>query len=96
MNKYKEPDNLAVISCSHVIRSCEPILLISHDLDDGGWQFLCGNREHEKDEAMIVVLEEIVAVEPTILDMADLKLGYIAQRLSKGERWVITKNNLPD
>lgn len=35
---YDDP-NTATITCSHIIEDGKPILYLSHDKDDGMWQF---------------------------------------------------------
>ena len=48
----------------------EPINYISHD-EDGMWQFLC-SKEHTIDDARIVSLEEVYALDLTIGEVADM------------------------
>ena len=42
--------------------------------------------------AKIVGLGEIIEMDNTLLDLADLQEGYFAQRKSKGEKWIIKEN----
>ena len=42
---FREDPNTATILCKHIARGEKPILYVSHDEDDGMWQFLC-NEEH--------------------------------------------------
>ena len=39
---FCDAPNAASIICCHIIESDHPILYVSHDEDDGMWQFLCG------------------------------------------------------
>lgn len=39
---FYDPPNVATIICRHILENGAPILYISHDEDDGAWQFLCG------------------------------------------------------
>ena len=39
---FKDKPNIACITCSHILDENKPILYVSHDYDDGCWQFLCG------------------------------------------------------
>ncbi len=41
--------------------------------------------------AKIVSLGEIIEMDNTILDLADLEEGYFAQRKSKADKWIIKK-----
>ena len=38
---YDSPDTATIICC-HILERQAPILYVSHDEDDGMWQFLCG------------------------------------------------------
>lgn len=39
------------------------------------WQFLCG-KEHTTDDARIVSLEEVCALDPSIDEVADMPCGF--------------------
>lgn len=67
------------------------ILFVSHDADDGAWQFLCG-KEHNESDARIVSLKYVLDLDPTIVNLKDLPLGHCAERESKNDKWVIAKN----
>jgi len=64
-----------------------PILEVSHEEEDGAWQFHSGQTVTTKD-LMIVGLDEIVRLDPSIAELADLPLGWQAQRQSINEPWV--------
>lgn len=64
-----------------------PILEVSHEEEDGAWQFHSGQTVTTKD-LMIVGLDEIVRLDPSIAELADLPLGWQAQRQSIKEPWV--------
>src|SRR5947209_12602760 len=36
---FAEPEDLAVFTLKRIVRGESPILMVSHDEDDGGWQF---------------------------------------------------------
>ena len=55
---YDAPDTATIICC-HIIDDDEPILYVSHDEDDGMWQFLCGSR-HNTDEARVGISKRSV------------------------------------
>ncbi len=64
----------------------KPILHVTHDADDGMWQFLDGTTVSEEN-ASIVRLEEITRIDPTVMDLADLPLGWYADRSAASEPW---------
>ena len=73
MFPFDDDSHTACIVCSHVLDNNEPITCISHD-EDGMWQFLCG-KEHTMNDARIVSLEEVYALDPTIGEVADMPCG---------------------
>ena len=81
----EEEMNLGVITTSAVLAGA-PILLVSHDADDGGWQFLCGTTSDPAD-GRIVHVREILATDPTVVDVADLPPGWVAFRGAVGGEW---------
>ncbi len=85
---FSEAPDTAVIVCCHISDSKAPILFVSHDKDDGMWQFLCG-REHREDEAKIVSLKFVFELDPTIGLLKDLPCGYCAERKSLNDKWKI-------
>ena len=74
-----------------VLNGSESILLVSHDEDDHGWQFI-GTSDAAMAEAKLVCLEEIVRLDPTVLDVADLLPGWQAIRKRIGGPWVRRKH----
>lgn len=64
----------------------EPILLVSHDAEDHGWQFIGGSGMAMAD-AMIVALGEVVERDSTVLEVADLQPGWQAVRATAGGPW---------
>ena len=78
------------ITCSHILDNGEPILYVSHDGDDGMWQFLCG-KTHTESEARVVSLGEVFAKDNTLADIADMPPGYIAERSDVHDGWQIKK-----
>ena len=75
-----------------VLEGSEPILLVSHDADDHRWQFI-GTSEASMADAKLVCLEEIVRLDPTVLEVADLPPGWQAIRDAVGGAW--TRRELP-
>lgn len=85
LNKFEEDPRLGVITTAPVLAGA-PILMVSHDADDGGWQFLCGTTNDPAD-GRIVHLAEMVAMDPTVTEVADLPLGWVAFRAKVGGDW---------
>ena len=89
---FDQPRNCATLSLRQIFQEGNPILFVSHDEDDHGWQFLTGEKQSETD-AYLVALEEVVELDPTVLEVADLEPGWIATRQSVSEPWKREKYN---
>ena len=86
---YDDPDTAAIICC-HITENKSPILYVSHDEDDGMWQFLCG-KEHEIDEARLVSLQWVFDLDNSISSLKDMPCGCYAERITQNDDWVIRK-----
>jgi hypothetical protein len=90
---FEDPRNVAVFTTADVIDRSLPIVHVSHDEDDGAWQFHSANgAPDDRAEHRLVALEEIVTHDPTIADLADLPLGWRATRGGLGAAWVREKS----
>lgn len=83
---FDQPPDCAVISLRSIVFGGEPILYVSHDVDDHGWQFL-GAGDVKESDAAVVGLEEIVKLDPSVLHVADMPPGWHAWRQSKSSQW---------
>lgn len=83
---FDQPRNCATFTMRQVMDRAEPILLVSHDADDHGWQFI-GSTDANMKDAMLVCLHEVVRVDPTVLEVADLPPGWQALRDHAGGPW---------
>lgn len=92
---FQSPRNEAVVTVKKIISGDLPILLVAHDASDGGWQFLTGN-EFEMSQAAIVALDEIVHIDPSVQDLANLPEGWEAKRESKDLPWLRVKSQSVD
>jgi hypothetical protein len=88
---FDQPPNCAVTSLRDLAENRAPILHVTHDRDDHGWQFL-GLEDPREDQAVIVRFSHIVDSDPTIRDRADLPPGWHAWRRSKDEPWIREPN----
>lgn len=88
MKKFSDPPNTAVFTTRFVMKEKKDILFVSHDREDGAWQFLSEDKIDRFEEvAMIVALQEIVKTDNTLLEVADLPMGCCAMRKKKGGKW---------
>jgi hypothetical protein len=65
----------------------KPILRVTHDEDDGAWQFLCGDDVHTEPEPVVICLGCISERDSSIFGVARLPLGSCAGRASEADPW---------
>ena len=84
---FDQPPRWAVIILRSIVFSGKPILYVSHEEEDHGWQILNCEEEFDLEDAAVVALEEIVKRDPTVLEVADLPPGWCAERSFPGAKW---------
>lgn len=89
---FDQPRNCSTLTTRQVLDGEEPILLVTHDLDDHGWQFI-GSSDASILDGRVVSLEEIAHLDPTVIEMADLPPGWQATREALDSPW--TRRLLP-
>jgi hypothetical protein len=75
-----------------VLEGGRPILRVSHDDDDGAWQFLCGDVHEDAAEGRIVWLGCMVDRDPSLQELADVPLGWGADRDTVSAPWERSAN----
>lgn len=85
--KFEHPRNLGVITVQRILDRETSVVYVSHDDDDGSWQFFDGNPVTEED-ARVVGLGRIIDLDPTLMDLADLPEGFVAMRNSRQDGWL--------
>ena len=88
MKKFNEHKDVAVLTTKFVLFENEPITHIYHHEEDGMWEFVSDSKSQESDYK-VISLDEIVTFDPSILEVADLKLGNYAYRKDKNSGWHI-------
>lgn len=84
--RFDDPPNVAVFTTRAVVQGGQPILLVTHDEEDGAWQFHSG-AEASVEEALVVSLRTIAKLDPSIEELADLPYGWIARRANATSPW---------
>jgi hypothetical protein len=82
---FDQTANTAAITVRAVLEG-DPILHVSHDEDDDGWQFLDG-REVSVGEGRLISMAEALDRDPTLREIADLPPGWIAWRENASAPW---------
>jgi hypothetical protein len=78
------PETAAIVT--RAVLDGGPILLVSHDEDDEGWQFLDGDAPDES-EARIISMRQALDRDPSLRLIADLPVGWVAWRDSPADPW---------
>jgi hypothetical protein len=86
---FFDPQNLAVFTQSDVLSGKEFIYYASHEEDEDGstWQFLTQAGPASEAEARMVALKEICELDPTIIELASLPIGWCAWRDNPQSEW---------
>ncbi len=88
--KFSEPDNTAVFTTTFVGKHNCPITYVTHEKEDGAWQFFSDdNFDNYEDVAMVLSLGEIIKIDSSILELANMPVGQHAVRKSKDHPWTI-------
>ena len=83
------PDTAAIVCC-HVLEEGAPITYVSHDGDDGMWQFLCGGL-HETADAWLVSLYSVWKRDESVGLSCEMPPGFIAWRAGAEDEWRVGK-----
>ena len=65
----------------------EPILLVTHEDGENSWSFI-GSSDGTLENCKLIALEEAVAIDSSILQLADLPVGWRAWRDSPQDSWI--------
>ena len=87
---FSDPENASTLTTRDIVELRMPILHVSHDADDGSWQFHSANGASMRN-AMVVALRTIFRLDPTVAKLADLPLGWSADRRDVNDPWVRTR-----
>jgi hypothetical protein len=70
-----------------IVNGKAAILLVHYDADDGMWQFLDGRDDPDPADGVVVCLECVFGLDPSVGDLADLPRGWRAWRDAPGQPW---------
>jgi len=83
---FPDDESTEVITLDRILKGESPLRLVTHDADDGCWQFLDGEHVFEED-AVLMTLGEMVQIYPSLLELADLPRDGYAWRSSFADPW---------
>ena len=85
---FEDSPQTAVFTTKSITNREKDVMIVFHDEEDGAWQFFDGGKIC-KDNAMIISLKEMVELDPSIIQLAGMKTGYLAVRESINSKWKI-------
>lgn len=86
---FSDSKNVVCFTQKEIIIDGRPSLLVTHDIDDGSWQFLSGDIT-KIENVMVLGLEEIFKIDSSIAEISTLRLGWKAMRNSIDEPWILS------
>ena len=84
---FDQARNVAAISTRQVMREGAPILYVAHHLDDHSWTFLDAG-VFDTEDALVVGMGEVVAIDSSLFEIADLPPGWVAVRDTISQVWL--------
>jgi hypothetical protein len=93
MWRFPIPPGTAVVTTTYVTRDRLPILAVSRDLGEEGeedWQFHCGNGDYDAARLQLVGIDQLVAADPTLVEVAVLAVGQTATRATVTGPWAFS------
>jgi len=85
--KFSDPPHTVVYLSKAVHTGSEPVTYVSHDIEDGAWQFL-GDSMTGGEDPVISCFHHPIDNDRSLGELADLPLGWYAERSGPGEAWV--------
>ena len=82
--RFNEEKNVVVFTTKHVLNG-DPILYVYHN-DDGYWQFHA-IADPKVEDAKILLLEELIKLDPSLNELYDLPMGKNAWRADVQSEW---------
>jgi hypothetical protein len=84
------PSRTAVLTTKQISVKQAVVFYVYHHERDDMWEFL-GNQEINEEDCVVVAIEEIISLDPSILQIGALSKGSYAYRESKSDFWTISK-----
>ena len=91
--EFNEPLDTAVFTTKFVLDENRDITYVTHEEEDGVWQFFSDDKFEDFEEvAKVIGLGEIIEIDNSILALAEMPEGYYAFRRSIKDKWEIKKH----
>lgn len=90
--KFPDPPHTRVFLSAAVHSGAESITYVSHDIEDGAWQFLGDSMSGDR-PPVISCFHHPVDKDRSLAELADLPLGWWAERIAPGQPWMRHKDD---
>jgi hypothetical protein len=90
--KFADPPHTRVFLSEKVHKGIEAVTYVSHDIEDGAWQFL-GESMSDGGAPVISCFHHPIDRDSSLVELADLPLGWYAERAKVGEPWTRRKHS---
>jgi hypothetical protein len=84
---FDQPPTCAVFVTQEVFSGDEPILHVTHDADDHGWQFV-GLTYSGPEKARVMSLAEVVPTDSSLFELSKLPVSWHPWRHAVKEPWI--------
>jgi hypothetical protein len=91
---FTDPPETPVITLDRILRGASPLRLVTHDADDGCWQFLDNDHAFES-EAAVVTLGEMLQFDSSLSELANLPTGWFSHRDGIDQPWQTAEGDSP-
>lgn len=85
--KSLNPEKVSVFAVEEVLSGKSPVLYVCHEVSDGMWHF-SGAGEVTGETLRLVYLADVVKLDASLDELADLPLGWFAERETREAPWV--------
>lgn len=84
---FSDPPNTAVFTSKEILVGREWVYYVTHDEEDGAWQFHARNGPATDPDAAVAGLKTMLEIDPSLAQLADLPLGWCAWREERNAAW---------
>lgn len=85
---FDDPEATAVFASKRILDGTDWVYYVTHDADDGAWQFHPHDGPTSERDAAVVSLKTMLALDSSIGALGDLPRGWHAWREAPNGPWV--------
>jgi len=85
---FKDSQDTVAFTSKRILDGADWVYYVTHDVDDGVWQFHPYSGPTPEQDAAIVSLKTMLTMDPSISVLGDLPPGWHAWREAPDSHWV--------